>query len=58
MREAKATRQAEATRQADEALVQAPLFGEHPDPAHSAEAMDCDEDDDLWEYPPQHMSKE
>ena len=58
-----ATPQAEAP-QADEALAQASLFGENPDPAHDDEAIDydegnsCDEINDLWEYPPQGMSKE
>ena len=58
MHETKATRQAEATRQTDEALAQAPLFGEHPDPAHDAEAMGYEQGNDLWEYSLPDMSKE
>ena len=54
---AEVTRQA-AAHQADDASAQDCLFNEYPDPAHRAEAMDCNEEDDLWEDHPQDMSKE
>ena len=53
---AEATRQ--AARQADDASAQDRLFNEHPDPAHSAEAMDYDEDDESLEDHSQDMSRE
>ena len=51
------TRQA-AARLADDASALDRLFNEHPDPAHSAEAMDYDEDDESLEDHSQNISRE
>ena len=52
--EAEAQARQEAARQPDETLAQAFVLGEHPNPA---KATNCDEGNDLSEYPHQEMSK-